>query len=101
MLKKAQVQVLIADEAYTFSSTWGKDYTKEAVEATMVKMNTSIDRKKKVIFIFTGHPCEMEDFLWVNPGLSRRIPNFLHFNDYTLMELAEIMNKILLTYEMS
>ena len=102
MLKKAQVQVPIADDAYTLSSTWGKDYTKEAVEATMVKMNTNIDRKtKKVIFIFTGHPCEMEDFLRVNPGLSSRISNSLHFNDYTLMELAEITNKILLTYEMS
>ena len=43
----------------------------------------------------------MEDFLRVNPGLSIRIPNFLQFNDYTPMELAEITNKILLTYEMS
>ena len=43
----------------------------------------------------------MEDFLRVNPGLSRRIPNFLQFNDYTPMEIAEITNKILLTYEMS
>ena len=43
----------------------------------------------------------MEDFFRVNPGLSRRIPNFLQFNDYTPMGLAEITNKILLTYEMS
>ena len=41
----------------------------------------------------------MEDFLRVNPGLSRRIPNFLQLSDYTPMELAEITNKILLTYE--
>ena len=43
----------------------------------------------------------MEDFLRVNPGLSRRVPNFLQFSDYTPMELAEITNKILLTYEIS
>ena len=65
-------------------------------------MNANIDRKiKKTIFIFAGYLCEMEDFLRVNLGLSRRIPNVLQFNDYTPMELAEITNKLLLTYEMS
>ena len=86
----------------TLSSTLGKDYGKEAIEAMMPKMNANIDWKtKKPIFIFAGYPYEMEDFLRVNPGLSRRIPNFLQFNDYTPIELAEITNKILLTYEMS
>ena len=68
----------------------------------MAKMNANIDGKtKNPIFIFAGHPCKMEDFFRVNPGLSRRIPNFPQFNDYMPMELAEITNKILLTYEMS
>ena len=31
----------------------------------------------------------MEDFLNVNTGLSRRIPNLLQFNDYTPMELSK------------
>ena len=39
----------------------------------------------------------MEDFLKVNPDLSKRIPNFLQFNDYMSMILAEITSKILLT----
>ena len=42
----------------------------------------------------------MEDFLRVSPGLSRRIPNFLQFSDYTSTEIAETTNKILLIYEM-
>ena len=68
----------------------------------MAKMNANIDWKtKNPIFIFAGYLCEMEDFLRVNPGLSRRIPNVLQFNDYTPMELAEITNKFRLTYEMS
>ena len=68
----------------------------------MTKINENIDRKtKKTIFIFAGYPCEMEDFLRVNPGLSRRISNVLQFNDYTPMELTEITNKFLFTYEMS
>ena len=66
-------------------------------------MNANVDGKtKNPIFIFAGYPYEMEsesDFLRVNPGLSRQ--NVLQFNDYMLMELAEITNKILLTYKMS
>ena len=65
-------------------------------------MNANIDGKtKKPTFIFAGYPCGMENFLRVNLGPSRRIPNVLQFNDYTPMELAEITNKLLLTYEMS
>ena len=95
ILKKAEGRVLFVDEAYILSSTSGKDYGKETTEAMMAKMNANID------FIFAGYPCEMEDFLRVNPGLLRWIPNVLQFNGYTTMELAEITNKLLLTYEMS
>ena len=82
-------------------STSGK-HGKEAIKTMMTKMNANIDRKtKNPIFIFAGYPCEMEDFLRVNPGLSRRISNVLQFNDYMPMELTEITNKFLFTYEMS
>ena len=102
ILKKAEGWVLFVDETHTLSSTSGKDYGKEVIEAMMAKMNANIDGKtKNPIFTFAGYPCEMEDFLRVNPGLSRRVPGFLQFNDFTPMELAEITNKILLTYEMS
>ena len=78
ILKKAEGRVLFVDEAYTLSSTSAKDYGKEAIEAMMTKMNANIDWKtKNPIFIFAGYLCEMEDFLRVNPGLSRRIPNVL------------------------
>ena len=100
ILKKAKGRVLFVDETYTLSFTSGKDYGKEAIEAVMAKMNSNIDWKtKKTIFIFAWYPCEMEDFLRVNPGLSRQIPNVLQL--HVPMELAEITNKILLTYEMS
>ena len=84
ILKKAEGRVLFVDHAYTLSSTSGRYYGKEAIEAMMAKMNANIDGKtKNPIFIFAGYPCEMEDSLRVNPGLSRRIPNVLQFNDYT------------------
>ena len=49
-----------AGAIYTLSSTSGKDYAKEAIDAMMVKMNANIDGKtKKTMFIFAGYPCEM------------------------------------------
>ena len=54
----------------------------------MAKMRANIDGKiKNSIFIFAAYLHEMEDFLTVNPGLSRRITNVLHFIDCTLTEL--------------
>ena len=56
--------MLFFDEAYTLSSTSGKDYGKEEIEEMMAKMNSNIDGKTKhTIFILAGYPCEMEDFL--------------------------------------
>ena len=100
ILKKAEGWVLFVNEAYTLSLTSGKDYGKEAIEAMKMNANTG-GKTKNPIFIFAGYPYEMEDILRGNPGLSRQIPNFLQFNDYTLIGLAEITNKIMLTYEMS
>ena len=68
----------------------------------MAKINVNIDRKtKKTGSVFARYPCEMVHFLIANPGLSIRIPNFLQFNDYNPIKLAEITNKILLSYVMS
>ena len=43
--KKAKWRVLFFDEAYTLSSTSGRDYVKEGIETMMAKMNSIIDGK--------------------------------------------------------
>ena len=45
ILKKAKWRVLFSDEAYTLSSTSGRDYGKEAIATMMGKMNSTIDGK--------------------------------------------------------
>ena len=53
ILKKAEGRGLFVNEAYTLSSTSGKDYVKEAIHAMIVKINTNIDGKIiKPILIF-------------------------------------------------
>ena len=76
-----------------------KDVNIVCKKKLVIWKNIYIEGKTKNAFsIFVGYPCEMEDFLRVNPSL--HIPNFLQFSDYTSTELAEITNKILLIYEM-
>ena len=71
ILKKAEGQVLFVDEAYTLSSTSGKDYWQRSDRGNDGENECEYRRKnKKHNFIFAGYPCEMED-LRVNPGLSR------------------------------
>ena len=41
ILKKAEGWVLFINEAYTFSSTSGKDHGNEGIETTMAKMNAN------------------------------------------------------------
>ena len=97
VLKRAEGRVLFVDEAYTLSSTTGKDYGKEAIEAMMARMTAHPDKStKNPIFIFAGYEKEMNNFLDVNPGLQRRLPNKFKFDDYSPKELAEISNKLLL-----
>lgn len=83
ILKKTDGKVLLADEAWF-----------DIREVLWQRSNQDNDGENE-----RKYTCEMEDFFRVNPGLSRGIPIFLEFNDYTSMEVVEIANKILFTYK--
>ena len=44
--------MLFVDETYALSSTSGKDYGKEAIEAMMAKMNANLHGKTKKQFLY-------------------------------------------------
>jgi hypothetical protein len=45
----------------------------------------------KVVFVFAGYRKQMEKFFEHNPGLVSRIPHTLHFEDYTDVELLNML----------
>jgi len=82
--------VLFIDEAYALVKEDRGGYGGKAVETLLTRLNDEADR---LIVIVAGYTKEMEDFLKFNPGLPRRFPNQVIFEDYSAEELQEILDK--------
>ena len=84
---RASGSVLFIDEAYSLldnSQTFGD----EAINTIVQEME---NRREDVVVIFAGYPEKMEQFLRQNPGLRSRIGFHVHFPDYSVSELYEIL----------
>ena len=62
------------------------DYGRIAINQLMAAME-----KGDPVMIFAGYPAEMKDFLNSNPGLKSRIKYKFNFPDYSVSELATIL----------
>ena len=91
IIKKADRGVLFVDEAYTLCSPSERDFWKEAAQALMAYMNNNVNPNiKNPITIFAGYKEQMNDFLKMNPGLTRRVKTVLNFADFTPDNLCDI-----------
>lgn len=91
LVKKALGGVLFIDEAYSLARGGEKDFGKEAIDTLVKHME---DEKNQFILILAGYPEEIDYFLLTNPGLPSRFPISITFPDYSLdqlMEIAELM----------
>ncbi|GEM_PF-1112309 len=77
--------VLFIDEAYQLA----KDDQGRKVLDQIVKMATE-PRYMDMIVIMAGYPDEMLKLSQCNPGLKRRFPNQVFFDDFSIDELEEI-----------
>lgn len=84
---RADGGVLLIDEAYSLVNSSEDTFGKEAVDVLIQEIE---NRRDSLMVILAGYPEPMEDFLRTNPGFKSRIPNILHFEDYTVAELTEI-----------
>ena len=57
-------------------------------------MKRMSDYKGKFVVVLAGYRKEMNEFLDVNPGLSRRITHKIHIEDYKADELLQILLKM-------
>lgn len=87
VIKKALGGVLFIDEAYSLTRSSEKDFGHEAVEVLLQEMENNRD---DLVVIAAGYPHEMEKFLLSNPGLRSRFTTFLHFENYSAIQLAQI-----------
>jgi AAA+ superfamily predicted ATPase len=88
VVRKAIGGILFIDEAYSLTTNRGEsDFGLEAVDTLLKAME---DNRDRLIVIVAGYPDLMEQFLLSNPGLKSRFNTFIHFEDYTSLELYDI-----------
>jgi SpoVK/Ycf46/Vps4 family AAA+-type ATPase len=88
IIQKALGGILFIDEAYSLTgNNIDSDYGKEAIDTLLKAME---DYREDFIVIVAGYPEPMEKFLKSNPGLESRFNTFIHFEDYSSIELFDI-----------
>jgi len=87
VIRSAEGGVLFIDEAYSLVNGEGDSFGHEAVN-TLVQY--AMNYRDRMMIILAGYEKDMERLYEANPGLRRRFPNALVFEDYTPEQLYEI-----------
>jgi stage V sporulation protein K len=90
--EKALGGVLFIDEAYSLDVD-GRDFGQEAIQTILTFME---EHRGKIVVIVAGYPKEMEKFLDSNPGLRSRFDTVIQFDDYSVSELTQIFDSLLM-----
>jgi SpoVK/Ycf46/Vps4 family AAA+-type ATPase len=88
-VEAAEGGILFIDEAHELLEGSDDLYGKAALQELQKQME---DKRDKVVVIFAGYGELLDRVLSYNPGFRSRFPgrNFIHFDDYNPVELAEI-----------
>ena len=85
-IKEALGGILFIDEAYTLNKD-GKDFGQEAIDTILKAME---DHRDNLVVIVAGYSDLMDKFIESNPGLKSRFNKYIHFDDYSNVELIQI-----------
>ena len=88
VVQRALDGILFIDEAYALSSGYQNDFGFEAIDTLVKAME---DYRERIVIIFAGYEEDMQRFLQSNPGLASRVPQLIHFPDFSDQELVEIL----------
>lgn len=89
VIESALGGVLFIDEAYSLSSKSENDFGLEAIDTLLKAME---DHRDDLVVIVAGYDVLMDEFIHSNPGLESRFNRYLHFEDYNIDEMLEILD---------
>ena len=89
VIEKALGGVLFIDEAYALNGKSENDFGQEAIDTLLKAME---DHRDDLVVIVAGYDGLMEKFIHSNPGLESRFNRYLHFDDYSVDEMAAILD---------
>ena len=81
--------VLFIDEAYSLAAGSENDFGQEAINTLLKLME---DHRDDLVVIVAGYDVLMDGFIHSNPGLESRFNRYLHFDDYTIDEMLDILD---------
>ena len=93
VIESALGGVLFIDEAYSLTSQSDNDFGGEAIETLLKHME---DYRDQLVVIAAGYSEEMEEFLASNPGLDSRFKTKINFENYSVTELTEIFENLVI-----
>ena len=82
--------ILFIDEAYSLCRDQYDTFGREAIDTLTADI---YDYRDNLMVILAGYDKEMDNFLSLNPGMKSRIPNKIHFDNYSADELYRIFVK--------
>ena len=90
VIDKAKGGVLFIDEAYSITENDNSDsYGKECLTELTKALE---DYRDDLVVIVAGYTEPMKQFFESNPGLKSRFNTFIEFDDYTPIELSDILD---------
>jgi SpoVK/Ycf46/Vps4 family AAA+-type ATPase len=96
-LTEALDGILFIDEAYTLVEGGQNDFGKEAINTILAFME---DNRHRICVICAGYTKDMERFVEGNRGLKSRFTEIIHFDDYDVNELVQILLSFGIGYTM-
>ena len=89
VIEKALGGVLFIDEAYALNNRSENDFGQEAIDTLLKAME---DHRDDLVVIVAGYDGLMDQFIHSNPDLESRFNRYLHFDDYTVDEMLDILD---------
>ena len=88
-LEEAIDGILFIDEAYSLVEGGQNDFGQEAINTILAFME---DNRSRICIICAGYTKDMDRFVQSNKGLKSRFTEIIHFDDYDINELIEILH---------